>query len=120
MEAQDTELLYEDSTTRIYGNRLKLNGLLLPYISVIEMGFDEIEGISIVDLPFYRRWNLLGSQDLKSWWTFDPIRPRKKYGFIVRFLHTRYKLGFTVADFEKAHAVLAQALGERLKDERKS
>lgn len=108
--------LYRDPSTRINNDGILLQGLLLPMLSTIQISNEEVRHIEVVDLSLFKKFNILGSQDLKTWWTFDLTRPLKKAGFVVSFKDGKYKLGFTVADFHSAYEVLLEQFGNRVLD----
>lgn len=110
--------MYKDSSTFISAKKLRLKGLFMPYVSDVAMDVSEIESVEIVSLSPLTRVNMLGTQNLKTWWTFDAARPLKKYGFIVRFPNFKYRLGFTVSNFEPALNELKNALGNKVHDKR--
>lgn len=108
--------LYRDSKTLITNEKIELRGLLLPRISRIDLASEEVESIEVVNLSLLKRLNILGTQDLKTWWTFDVTRPFQKAGFVIKFKGGEYKLGFTVADFHHAYEVLLEEYGSRILD----
>lgn len=108
--------LYRDSHTLITNEKIELRGLTIPRISRIDLANEEVESIEVVDLSLFKRLNFLGTQDMKTWWTFDLSRPFQKAGFVIRFKGGQYKLGFTVADFHNAYEVLLEEYGTRILD----
>lgn len=66
--------LYRNSHTLITNEKIELSGLLLPHVSRIDLANDEVESIEVVNLSLFKRLNLLGTQDLKTWRTFDLLR----------------------------------------------
>ncbi len=108
--------LYRDSHTLITNEKIELRGLLIPHVSRIDLSNEEVESIEVVNLSIFKRFNLLGTQDMKTWWTFDLSRPFQKAGFVIRFKGGQYRLGFTVADFHNAYEVLLEEYGSRILD----
>lgn len=108
--------LYRDSHTLITNEKIELRGLLIPKLSRIDISNEEVESIEVVNLSIFKKLNLLGTQDLKTWWTFDLRRPFQKAGFIVGFRGGQYKVGFTVSDFHHAYEVLLAEYGSRILD----
>lgn len=107
---------YRDPSTLITTRKIRLKGLLMPRISNVAMDLAEIESVKVVSLSPLARMNIVGTQDLKTWWTFDSARPLKKHGFIIRFAKFKYHLGFTVSDFDGALEFLKANLGDKITD----
>jgi hypothetical protein len=99
-------------------HQVVLTGFVAPIVSNIKIDFAEIEEIEAVKLKPLARLNVLGTQNLKTWWIFDPMRPFKKQGFVMTIHGGRFKIGFTASDFHSAFRVLAEKLGPRFHDRR--
>jgi hypothetical protein len=114
----DNTSTYDDSIVSIDAHHVKLHRFILPFTSSITIDLPEIEEVEAVRLKPLARLNLLGTQDFETWWVFDPVRPTKKWGFVIKLTGGRFRIGFTPSDFDATFQTLANHLGSKLLDRR--
>lgn len=88
---------------------IKVKGVLIPKISNISIEKEDIKKITIVKLRTKNRFNLVGTNDLKTWWCFDKFRFLKGKGIVIELnkkIGPINKIGFTVTDLDAAIQVL--------------
>jgi hypothetical protein len=116
--AKSWNTIYEDSVVAIDDHEVVLKGFLVPWLSTVKIDFAEIEEVEAVKLHPLARFNLLGTQNFETWWVFDPMRPVRKQGFIMKVIGGRFHIGFTASDFDAVFAILTEKLGPRFHDRR--
>ena len=109
--------LYRDFNVVIEEKKIRIKGILLPFIS--EAGLEEADIISIelVDLSLFNRLNPLGTQDLRVWWCFDPLKIKRKKGIVITIdkgIKTLKAIGFTCNDIEGVYEILKEVFPEKI------
>lgn len=101
--------IYIEPNIKITKDLIKIKGIILPKISNISFEYCDIKSIHIVKITPRTRFNLLRTNDLKTWWSFDKFRMIKRKGIIIELnkaLGPIQKIGFTVSDIDSAIQVL--------------
>lgn len=110
--------IYVDGRVEIKESEIAIREAILPLISDMRLYKASIASIEPVKLSVWQRLRLLGSNDLRTWWTFDHARPFKSKGFVIRMKKSigPFKaVGLTVEDFNAAEKAFKSQFGRMYK-----
>lgn len=113
---------YQDRRLEIRDGKISIKEAILPFISSMKMDADFVRSIEPKKLSLWQKLRLLGSNDLRTWWTFDLKRPLQKQGFIINIkknIGPFNSIGVTVEDFGAAERAFKSQFRSKYKGGRK-
>jgi hypothetical protein len=101
------KLLYQDNLVDIYEDSITLKKYYFPSLSPKVIPFRSIEIIEVRKPTLWLgKWRIQGTGNFKTWYPFDPSRPKRDKIFFIRYKNKWMQSGFTVENSTKVESIL--------------
>ena len=103
--------IYTESNIKINPDKIEIRSLLLPLFSSLTIESKDVQSVKVVKLTTAQRLNMMGTQNLRTWWCFDKKRPFRRKGIIILLkepIGPFKRIAFTVEDIDQAEKVLEE------------